>query len=79
VLVLPRHGEMGAFGVALLARDAMHRRRTRFKGFGTAEAEYEATSFECKGCPNVCEIVEIRMEGQKIARWGGRCDRWEVA
>jgi hypothetical protein len=44
-----------------------------------ALADYQATSFECYACPNVCEIVQITTDGRVIARWGGRCDRWEVS
>jgi len=49
----------------------------RFKGFGVAEADYRATSFECQACPNLCEIAQIQLDGKVVARWGGRCDRWE--
>jgi len=38
----------------------------------------QTTSFECRACPNLCEIAQIRMDGRVVARWGGRCDRWEV-
>jgi predicted CoA-substrate-specific enzyme activase len=77
VLVLPRHQVMGALGVALLARDWVGDRRTQFKGFDIAAADYRATSFECRACPNLCEIVQIHLNGKVVARWGGRCDRWE--
>jgi predicted CoA-substrate-specific enzyme activase len=79
IVVLPHHGVMGALGAALLAREWMDGQPTRFKGFNAALGDYRATSFECKACPNLCEIAQIRMDGQVIARWGGRCDRWEVA
>jgi predicted CoA-substrate-specific enzyme activase len=77
VLVLPRYQVMGALGVALLARDWMGDQPTQFKGFRVADADYRATSFECRACPNLCEIAQIHLDGKVIARWGGRCDRWE--
>ncbi len=78
VFVPPQHEVMGALGVAQLLRDWADRPPTRFKGFDAAQAEYRTSSFECSACPNLCEIVQIRMDGQVIARWGGRCERWEV-
>ena len=49
------------------------------KGFDAALANHRATSFECKACLNLCEIAQIRVGEWVVARWGGRCDRWEVA
>jgi hypothetical protein len=70
---------MGAIGVAILTREEMRTKgsRTKFKGFGTTEAEYGTSSFECRDCPNLCEIAQISLDGQVIARYGGRCDIWE--
>ncbi len=77
VIVPPHFDVMGAVGAAMLARD--HAARgvpTRFKGFGAAENDFRAGSFECEGCPNLCEVVEIREDGEVIARWGDRCGKW---
>jgi predicted CoA-substrate-specific enzyme activase len=79
VLVPPYHEMMGALGAALLVREWEDRPVTCFKGFDGALAEYRTSAFECQSCPNLCEIVQIRVNGQVIARWGGRCERWEVA
>jgi len=68
---------MGAIGAALLAREA-NVEATKFKGFKISDINYTADSFECKGCPNHCEVVNIRMEGKVIARWGDRCNKWKV-
>jgi len=71
---------MGAVGAALLARDAVSRGvPTRFKGFGVADLEYKAGSFECDGCPNLCEVIEMAEAGRVIARWGDRCGKWSNA
>nr|HID12829.1 2-hydroxyglutaryl-CoA dehydratase [Anaerolineae bacterium] len=78
VIVPPRHEMMGALGVALLTQERMDGRQTCFRGFGAAEVEYRTSSFECRACPNRCEIAEIRVGREVIARWGGRCDRWEI-
>jgi len=79
VFVPPHHEVMGALGAALLVREWVDRPTTCFKGFDAALADYRTSAFECQACPNLCEIVQIRMDGQVIARWGGRCERWEVA
>lgn len=78
IIVPPHHEVMGALGAALLAREGSDGQPSRFKGFDVAQAEIQATSFECHACPNLCEIAQIRMDGRVVARWGGRCDRWEV-
>ena len=78
VFVPPHHEVMGALGAALLVREWVDRPTTCFKGFDAALADYRTSAFECQACPNLCEIVQIRMDGQVIARWGGRCERWEV-
>ncbi|MCF6095499.1 acyl-CoA dehydratase activase [Thermovorax subterraneus] len=77
VYVPKYHNVMGAIGAALLAKDA-NVGKTKFRGFDASEIEFTADSFECQGCSNHCEVVNIRMEGKVIARWGDRCNRWKV-
>lgn len=80
VQVPPHFDVMGAVGAALLSREAVARKGpSRFKGFGVAEAQFKAGSFECSGCPNLCEVVEIAEDGNIIARWGDRCGKWSNA
>ncbi len=77
-VVVPEHfAVMGAIGAALLARD-LNPTATCFKGFQVTEIEYRTSSFNCKGCSNNCEIVKIMVEGDVLARWGGRCGKWEL-
>ena len=79
VIVPSHHEAMGAIGAALLALEEMRakRSRTEFKGFDVSEVEYVTSPFECRACPNLCEIAQISLDGQVIARCGGRCDMWE--
>lgn len=80
VIVPPHHEVMGAVGAALLAQEEMADtpdRQTSFKGFSMTEVTYRTSSFECKACPNLCEIAQVFEEGKVLARWGGRCDLWE--
>lgn len=79
---VPKHYNiMGAIGAAILAREKINKNnsKTLFKGFETSEIDYRTAGFECKGCSNHCEIIEMLMEGKMIARWGGRCGKWEYA
>jgi len=79
IIVPPQHEVMGAIGVALLVHEEMAQKdsASNFKGFGVSEIKYHTSSFECKACPNLCEIAQIGFDGQVLARWGGRCDLWE--
>ena len=79
VIVLPHHEIMGAIGAALLVHEEMinNNNGSQFKGFGVSEIEYHTSSFECKACPNLCEVAQLSINGQVLARWGGRCDLWE--
>jgi len=81
VIVPPHHEVLGAVGAAILAHEDMAIRGdgTKFKGFGVADAHFHTSSFECKACPNLCEIAQIFLDSKVLARWGGRCDMWERA
>ena len=81
IIVPPYHEVMGAIGAALLVQEEMilSGNGTKFKGFGVSEMSYHTSSFECKACPNACEIAQISLDGKALARWGGRCDLWERA
>jgi len=79
IIVPPHHEVMGAIGAALLAHEAITNSQhpSKFKGFGISDMDYHTSSFECKSCPNHCEIAQLSLNGQILARWGGRCDMWE--
>ncbi len=79
VSVPPNHELMGAIGAALLVHEEVEVEGigTRFKGFDIIQMDFQTSSFECGGCPNNCEIAQLAMNGRILARWGGRCGRWE--
>ncbi len=79
VIVPPYPEIMGAIGVVLLVREEMdsQEKKTKFKGLSISQANYHTSSFECKACPNLCEIVRLSLDGEVLACWGGRCDLWE--
>lgn len=75
-ITVPKHHKvMGALGAALLSRTS--RSRSSFRGFSLVNAEFVSRGLSCTGCTNSCEIVELLMDGAVVARWGGRCGRWE--
>jgi predicted CoA-substrate-specific enzyme activase len=84
IIVPPHHDVTGAIGMALIARDYMKRQKTeeiktKFKGFELSKKPYEISSFECKGCPNVCEINKVKIEGEAgYLFYGGRCEKYDV-
>ncbi|MCL4534450.1 MAG: acyl-CoA dehydratase activase [Bacteroidetes bacterium] len=80
VIVPTHYGVMGAIGASLLAHEHASYNGsvpTKFKGFAVSDLAYSTSSFECKACSNTCEIIQIRVSNEIVARWGGRCDRWE--
>ncbi|MGM0470993.1 MAG: acyl-CoA dehydratase activase [Bacillota bacterium] len=80
VIVPHHHDVMGAIGAGLLAKEEVDngRQPTNFKGWQVTDVEYTPTSFECDGCANLCEVIEIRMDGELISRWGYKCNKWDL-
>lgn len=75
-IIVPKYNKvMGAFGVALLVKE-QDPEKTKFLGFEISDKDIKCTSFQCKGCPNQCEVIEARIDGKVIARWGDRCGKW---
>ncbi|MDD2212748.1 MAG: acyl-CoA dehydratase activase [Clostridia bacterium] len=70
---------MGSVGCCYLAREATRDKPTKFKGWQAAEFKFRPTSFECQGCPNMCEVIQIYENEVIIARWGDRCGKWSNA
>jgi predicted CoA-substrate-specific enzyme activase len=79
-VIVPEHYDvMGALGAALVAAEEKSRKdgQSTFRGFKALNRDYATRTFECKGCPNLCEIVNITMDHETIARWGSRCGKWD--
>jgi len=79
ITVPPHHDVTGAIGAALLAMRERDWEASKFKGFDLADRHYDITSFECKSCPNNCEIRQVQIEGEKPLFYGSRCEKYEVA
>jgi predicted CoA-substrate-specific enzyme activase len=79
-MIIPRcFNVMGAVGCCYLAMEVTRNKPTKFKGWEAAEFKFRPTSFECKGCPNRCEIIQIYENDVVVARWGDRCGKWSNA
>lgn len=84
-VIIPEHfAVMGALGAAYLAQEKLalrsgERVKSRFRGLQLAETQFQAGSFECSGCANHCEVVEIMQDAETLARWGDRCGKWSAS
>ncbi|MFN3568046.1 MAG: acyl-CoA dehydratase activase, partial [Caldimicrobium sp.] len=77
IIVPPNNEVTGAIGVALLAK-AEVKGESKFKGFDLTQTKYLISTFECKYCPNQCEIHKVVVDGSQPFYYGGRCDRYEL-
>ena len=81
-ITVPKHHKIiGAIGAALLAKEKIDETgsETNFRGFNLVDKQYRTRGFECDGCPNHCEVVEIFIEEELVARWGDRCGKWSFS
>lgn len=74
--VPPHFNVMGAVGCCYLAKEITCGKGTKFKGWEAADYSFKPRSFECKGCPNLCEIIQVFENNVLVARWGDRCGKW---
>ena len=79
-VIVPKYNKvMGALGSALLVKKHMEElpeEKTKFRGWDISDREIKCTSFNCNGCPNRCEVIEAKIEGKVVSRWGDRCGKW---
>jgi predicted CoA-substrate-specific enzyme activase len=78
VTVPPHHDVTGAIGAALLAMRERTWAQSQFRGFDLSRRKYSLTSFECKGCENLCLIRKVGIEGEKPLFYGSRCEKYDV-
>ncbi|WMJ79810.1 acyl-CoA dehydratase activase [Clostridium sp. MB40-C1] len=77
VYVPENYDVMGSIGAAMLGAEAVKKvGKTKFKGFDIADREFVSSSFECKGCPNRCEVVNIKDGISVVGCFGDRCGKW---
>jgi len=68
----------GAIGAAILSIEENTGKKSNFKGFDLSERSYDLSSFECRGCPNMCEIRKLTVKGERPLFYGSRCEKYEV-
>ena len=82
LVVPPHHDVTGAVGAAILAREQRAREgggASRFRGFDLSDRDYESSVFECRACPNLCQVNRVVIGGEPPIFYGARCDRFEEA
>lgn len=77
VLVPENFDVMGAIGAAILGKKrVMECGSTKFKGLDLYKKDYSVNGFECDGCSNLCEVLEIKEDDKTLARYGDKCGKW---
>ncbi len=80
-VIIPEHFNVtGAIGAALIAHDRRSNSelKSMFVGFDLRNRTYKVTTFECKHCPNQCEVKRVLIGGKLESFYGGICDRYEL-
>lgn len=78
ILVAEHRDVSGAIGAALLAKEEMDGRASKFKGFQkVVESDYKLSTFTCKRCENNCAISRMEIPGEKPTFYGSRCDLFD--
>jgi len=77
-ITIPPHNDVtGAIGVAIIALESV-KGKSKFKGFDLSKKTYTIETFECKDCPNRCEIKKVLVEGEKPIYYGSRCGKYDI-
>lgn len=65
---------MGALGVAILSK----KEKEEEFNFDILNLDLETKGYECKKCPNHCEIIAIKKDKKIIDAWGNRCEKGAI-
>jgi predicted CoA-substrate-specific enzyme activase len=78
-LLVAEHREVsGAIGAALLAKESIAAKKSRFKGFEkVVKEECNLSTFNCKSCDNNCSITQMKVQNGKPTFYGSRCDKYD--
>ena len=66
---------MGAFGIAVLAKESQEEGEF---SFDVADMEFRTREVTCGKCANHCEIICVYRDGELIDSWGNRCDNGAI-
>lgn len=77
IYVPENYDVMGAIGAAIIGAEAVVKtKKSNFKGLEIADSKFVSNSFECNGCPNRCEVVNIKDGLDVVGCFGDRCGKW---
>ena len=81
VTVPENYNVTGAIGAALIVMEKRKNAQSKsnFAGFAIRDRTYKITSFECRHCPNRCEIKQVSIGNKAKVFYGGICDRYDKA
>lgn len=65
---------MGALGVAILSK----KEKEEMFDFNILNLKFETKGYECRKCPNHCEILAIKKDNTIIDAWGNRCEKGSI-
>ena len=75
-ILVPKNSHlMGAFGIAVMARES---KKENVFNFDIDNYKIETKIASCGRCSNNCEIVAVYKNDSLIDHWGNRCDRGSV-
>lgn len=75
-IIVPRYNTvLGAIGAALLVKEN-NQGQSKFRGWQISDQNIKCTSFQCRACPNLCEVIEARINEKIVARWNDRCGKF---
>lgn len=79
VIIPEQYALMGAIGIAYLAKEEIIKsgKLSNFRGFTITQDNFSTNSFNCDGCANECEIIQIQANKKTIAITGDRCGKWQ--
>jgi len=75
IFVPDEHKVMGAYGIGLLAR-RLHHADPKFRGYDVTGDEVVTKTFECSHCSNICDVVQIHVNGENAGCMGSGCQKW---
>lgn len=75
VLVPENCSYMGAIGIAVLIKENMNGRATKFRGDAILESNHRTEIAHCDGCENNCELLKLYCDGQLLSVSGSRCEK----
>ncbi|HBF37997.1 MAG TPA: 2-hydroxyglutaryl-CoA dehydratase [Firmicutes bacterium] len=77
-VIIPEYfNVMGAIGAAFLAKKQVRKSGSvsKFRGFNRLLLNFSPITFECNGCSNCCEVIQVEQDHRIIAAWGDKCGK----